>query len=88
MHMYMNNTSGADLLNNQSKFKKLNIFYAVFFIIIFNDFSMHVNSNPISQNSLELTLHLLASSADNLCKQFGPRSGPKIFSGLICFQYV
>ena len=25
---------------------------------------------------LLLTLYLLVSSADNLCKQFGPRSGP------------
>ena len=27
-------------------------------------------------NSIPLTLYLLVSSADNLCKQFEPRSGP------------
>ena len=26
--------------------------------------------------SSHLTLYLLVSSADNICKQFGPRSGP------------
>ena len=32
-----------------------------------------------------LTLYLLVSSADNLCKQFGPRSGSKLFDTLIVF---
>ena len=38
-------------------------------------------------DNLLLTLGLLVSSADNLCKQLGPRSGPTV-SGLIWIQAV
>ena len=33
-----------------------------------------------------LTLCLLVLSADNLCKQFGPRPGSKLFDTLVVFH--
>ena len=35
---------------------------------------------------MSLTLYLLVSSADNLCKQFGPRSGATFLSGSKLFD--
>ena len=36
----------------------------------------HCHAYPYYHTHSFLTLCLLLSSADNLCKQFGPRSGP------------
>ena len=54
---------------------------------------LNLTLNPRPQTE-HLTLYLLASSADNFCKQFGPRSGPtkcralsgsKLFDTLMVF---
>ena len=39
-------------------------------------FEMHTNNGKPFLVFFRSTLYLLVSSADNLCKQFGPRSGP------------
>ena len=63
------------------------------------DHNQHLIRTDLGPNYLQMlskdntdmqsvTIYLLLMSADNLCKRFGPRSGPDVLSGLIWIQNV
>ena len=82
-----------DLQNKRNTFYPNEAFYTLTVnkhTVVFTHFLEFLNLIILWCQSfiLNLTLSLLVSSADNVCKQFGTRSGPTKCRGLIWVQTV